>query len=29
MYGTQGTASVQVGFAQLIKGASTAVNGIP
>ncbi|WP_107853359.1 TonB-dependent receptor [Neisseria elongata] len=28
MYGTQGTASVQVGSAQLIKGASTAVNGM-
>ena len=28
MYGTQGTASVHVGSAQLIKGASTAVNGM-
>ena len=28
MYGTQGTASVQVGSAQLIKGASTTVNGM-
>lgn len=28
MYGTQGTASVQVGSAQLIKGASTALNGM-
>lgn len=28
MYGTQGTASVQVGSAQLIKGVSTAVNGM-
>ncbi|ANX22338.1 TonB-dependent siderophore receptor [Neisseria meningitidis] len=28
MYGTQGTAGVQVGSAQLIKGASTAVNGM-
>ena len=28
MYGTQGTASVQVGSVQLIKGASTAVNGM-
>lgn len=28
MYSTQGTASVQVGSAQLIKGASTAVNGM-
>ena len=28
MYGTQGTSSVQVGSAQLIKGASTAVNGM-
>ena len=28
MYGTQGTASVQVGSAQLIKGTSTAVNGM-
>ncbi|MDO5638944.1 MAG: TonB-dependent receptor [Neisseria sp.] len=28
MYGTQGTASVQVASAQLIKGASTAVNGM-
>lgn len=28
MYGTQGTASVQVGSTQLIKGASTAVNGM-
>ena len=28
MYGTQGAASVQVGSAQLIKGASTAVNGM-
>ncbi|MFW0682068.1 TonB-dependent receptor [Neisseria meningitidis] len=28
MYGTQGTANVQVGSAQLIKGASTAVNGM-
>ena len=28
IYGTQGTASVQVGSAQLIKGASTAVNGM-
>ena len=28
MYGTQGTASVHVGSAQLIKGASTTVNGM-
>ncbi|CWO54999.1 TonB-dependent receptor [Neisseria meningitidis] len=28
MYGTQGTTSVQVGSAQLIQGASTAVNGM-
>lgn len=28
MYGTQGTSSVQVASAQLIKGASTAVNGM-
>ena len=28
MYGTQGTAGVHVGSAQLIKGASTAVNGM-
>lgn len=28
MYGTQGTSSVQVGSAQLIKGASTAVTGM-
>ncbi|ROV55775.1 TonB-dependent siderophore receptor [Neisseria chenwenguii] len=28
MYGTQGTSSVQVGAAQLIKGASTTVNGM-